>query len=100
MTQVPYSEIMDTDYKPEFYHWDDKAQAAYLSIKKPDAPNAGFVSYDDEHTCRAKISYARQNSLGGVMIWQLGQGHRPNFPAGRRDPLIDAIGQAIASPKP
>jgi chitinase len=99
VTQLPYSEIMETYYKPEFYHWDEKAQAAYLSLKKPDAPNGGFVSYDDEHTCGAKISFARQNGLGGVMIWQLGQGHRANFPEGRRDPLINAIGRAIASPK-
>ena len=33
-----------------------------------------FVSYDDEHTCQAKVSYARDLGLGGVMIWEIGQG--------------------------
>ncbi len=99
MTQVPYSEIMETYYKAEFYHWDDHAQAAYLSIKNPDGSKCSFVSYDDERVCREKIGYARQNGLGGVMIWQLGQGHCPNFPEGRRNPLLDALGRAIASPK-
>jgi chitinase len=97
VTQIPYSEIMHAYYQSNYYHWDTNAQAAYLSIGKPGAVDQRFVSYDDERTCGAKINFARQHGLGGVMIWQLAQGHRPDLPADRRDPLVDAIRRAVSS---
>ena len=53
------------------------AQAAYLSLDNTGSTNDKFISYDDEHACQAKVSYARNRGLGGVMIWELGQGYRP-----------------------
>jgi GH18 family chitinase len=98
VTQVPYAEIMSSYYQSNFYRWDTNAQAAYLSIDRPGAADDKFISYDDEHTCEAKVRYAREHGLGGIMIWQLAQDHRSDQPAGRRDPLVQAIQRALVSP--
>jgi chitinase len=100
VTQVSYSQILSAYYQSNFYHWDTNAGAAYLSIDKPGAADDRFISYDDEHTCEAKIDYARARGLGGIMIWQLAQGHLPDQPAGLRDPLVQAIGRALVSSNP
>ncbi len=43
------------------------------------------------------VSYARNYHLGGVMIWELSQGHRVTA-TGMDDPLLAAVGQALATP--
>ncbi len=89
------STIMASDYQADLYHWDAAAQAAYLSVDQTGSANDWFLSYDDEHVCQAKVSYARNRSLGGVMIWELGEGYRSSEPAGQRDPLLQATKQSI-----
>jgi chitinase len=94
-----YATIMSTYYQTNLYHWDAAAQAAYLSIDNAGSVDDKFISYDDEHTCQAKVSYARNRGLGGVMIWELGQGYRSSQPASQRDPLLQAVKQArLATP--
>jgi chitinase len=100
VTPVAYFAIMTNYYQSALYHWDEAAQAAYLSITNAVATNDIFLSYDDEHTCQAKVSYARNQHLGGVMIWELSQGYRDTQPAGQRDPLLQAVKQALATPGP
>ena len=78
-----------------------RSQPACLCRKRQSGHEAGgndeqYNSYDDEHTCQAKVSYARNRALGGVMIWELGEGYRSSQPA---DPLLQAVKQArLASP--
>ena len=92
---VTYANIMSSYYQPSLYHWDTAAQAAYLSVDNSGSANDQFISYDDEHTCLAKVSYARNLSLGGVMIWELEEGYRPTQPQGQRDPLLQAVKQGL-----
>jgi chitinase len=94
-TALSYATIMSTYYQSNLYHWDSSAQAAYLGFDTTGSTNDWFISYDDEHTCQAKVSYARNRSLGGVMIWELGEGYRSSQPAGKRDPLLQAVKQAV-----
>jgi len=89
-----YSTIMTSYYQSNLYSWDNSAQAAYLSITNSNSAGDMFISYDDQRTCQAKVSYARNHSLGGVMIWELAQDHTPNTP----DPLLQAVKQALATP--
>ena len=53
-----------------------------------------FVSYDDERSVRLKIDYAVKTKLGGAIIWELAGGYRRELPAGRRDPLLQAVRSA------
>jgi chitinase len=93
-----YNDIM-TNYQAQFYRWDTNAQAACLTIDNSGSANDKFISYDDEHACQAKVSYARNRGLGGIMIFDLGNGYRINQPAGKRDPLLQAVKQALATPR-
>lgn len=97
VSQVAYFDIMATHYQSNLYHWDKAAQAAYLSITNSVATNDIFLSYDDEHTCQAKVSYARNGKLGGVMIWEIGQGYRATQPGGKRDALLQAVKQGLVA---
>jgi chitinase len=92
--QLSYNAIMSTYYQASLYRWDTSAQAAYLTIDNTGSSSDKFISYDDERTCQSKVSYARNNHLGGVMIWELAQDHHAN----QVDPLLYAIKQALATP--
>ena len=93
-SQPSYNTIISTFYQSNRYNWDTNAQAAYLSIVSTNSASDSFISYDDPRTCGSKVSYVRNNGLGGVMIWELAQDHH----AGQADPLLESIGQAIATP--
>jgi chitinase len=94
MTAYDYSAIMTGFYQTNLYYWDTSAQAAYLSISNVNPADDMFISYDDQRTCQAKVSYARNNALGGVMIWSLGQ----DYQSGQPEPLLEALKQALATP--
>lgn len=91
-----YFEIMDTYYQPQYYKWDAAAQAAYLSIDNAGSSSDKFISYDDETACYEKIKYVRDKGLGGVIIFQLGGGWRPNAPV--PDSLLQAVKDAVLNP--
>jgi chitinase len=91
---ISYNNIMAGYYQANLYHWDASAQSAYLGITNAIPVNNIFLSYDDQRTCQAKVSYARNHGLGGVMIWELAQDHTPNV----TDPLLQAVKQAVATP--
>jgi len=88
---VPYYEIMSDYFQQEFYHWDDQAEAAYLSIDKNSNSEDHFISYDDEQTIRAKFEYIRQKGVGGAIIWELTGGYREDQPDGERDNLLQQV---------
>jgi len=96
ITTPTYTTIISTDYQSSLYHWDTNAQAAYLSITNANPADDMFISYDDQRTCQSKVSYARNQGLGGVMIWELSQDHH----SGQPDPLLTALKQALATPGP
>jgi chitinase len=89
---VPYHQIMETFYQPQYYRWDSAAEAAYLSIDSAGSPEDKFISYDDETACRKKIEYTKNKGIGGVILWELGGGWRPN--ASPHDPLLQAVKRA------
>ncbi len=94
LNQSAYSAIISSNFPANLYHWDNSAQAAYLSISNTIPANDMFISYDDQRTCQSKVSYARNHGLGGVMIWELAQDHQNGQP----DALLQAVKQALATP--
>jgi chitinase len=97
---LPYYRLADDfglreyEYSHPAYHWDDKAQAAYLSIEDGSPGGGKFVSYDNEVAARKKVEYAQRKGLGGVIIWELGGGYRDSQEKGRRDLLLQAVKRA------
>jgi len=49
-------------------HWEPKAQVPWLY----DAANGTWITYDDPESVRAKANYVHEQSLGGMIIWELG----------------------------
>jgi chitinase len=93
-----YADIIQSYYQSNLYHWDDVAQAPYLSITNTTAANDMFISYDDTESCQTKLSYVRNLHLGGLMIWELSQDYSSTQPAGQRTPLTTALKEALATP--
>jgi len=98
MDYASFATVMSTYYQTNLYHWDTAAQAAWLGIDNTGSTNDMFISYDDEHTCQSKVVYARNRGIGGVMIWELGEAYRSSQPAGQRDPLLQAVKNALYGP--
>ncbi len=98
-SQVAYSVIMDQYYRPDLYHWDNEAKASYLSLPAPALKDEKFISYDDARLCAGKVTYVRQRGLGGVIIWELGDGYRADQPPGQRNPLLQAVKRAWLDPR-
>ena len=48
-------------------YWDDDAKAAY---KYSDRKKL-FLTYDDEKSVRAKVSYVKEKGLNGIFFWEL-----------------------------
>jgi chitinase len=77
------------------YNWDSFAQVPYLSN------NAGypsFLTYDDAQSIAAKIHYAKANSLGGWIIWQISADYFPTQTP--RHPLLAAVKSAMGTASP
>jgi len=98
VTATTYATIIGSYYQSNLYHWDNVAQSAYLSITNVPATNDMFISYDDTHACQAKVSYARNLSLGGIMVWELTQDYISTQPVGQQSPLLSALKQSLATP--
>ncbi|MBI4427525.1 MAG: T9SS type A sorting domain-containing protein [Ignavibacteriales bacterium] len=97
---VPYSTIMKNYYQPQYYRWDEAPQAAYLSIDNTGSSSDKFISYDDEKTVAAKIGYAKNKGMGGVIIWELGGGYRADQPLGQKDVLLQVVKQSLGGSIP
>ncbi len=88
-----YYEIMDKYYQPAYYRYDAAAGSSYLSIDKAGSADDMFISYNDEATAFEKVKYVRDKGIGGIMIFELGGGWRPNAPV--PDALLQSVKSAV-----
>ncbi len=93
-----YYEIMDKYYQPAYYRYDAAAGSSYLSIDKTGSADDMFISYNDEATAFDKVKYVRNKGIGGIMIFELGGGWRPNAPI--PDSLLQSVKSAVMQTKP
>jgi chitinase len=90
---VFYSQIV-ADYlgKPGVdYNWDERARVPWLSVNS--GSEKAFISYDNPQSITEKVSYAKQQELGGLMLFALYHGY--DFGA-TRDTLLKTVKQAMA----
>lgn len=86
---VPYTELYER-FNLMDASWDNIAKSPYLNVEDPKA----FVSFDNERSVRAKVQYAINEGLGGVILWELGGGFFKEKPTGQQDPLLQAVKSA------
>jgi len=90
---ISYAQVMDTYYSVTAYHWDEGPLVPWVLVA---GNSPSFISYDDERSVAAKISYVKGHALGGAFIWELSAGYRPSQQPGQRDALLQAIKTAAA----
>lgn len=91
MSTIDYRAIMTQWHSASRYRFDDVTKGAWLTVDEVGGANDRYINYDDERTIAAKLAWAKQRGVGGVIIWQLAGGYLPAAPAGSRDPLLQAI---------
>ncbi|MBA4155855.1 MAG: Ig-like domain-containing protein [Gemmatimonadetes bacterium] len=93
--EVKYYRIMERHYDPSRYGWDDVAKVPYLSFDNPGSSEDRFLSYENEESVAHKVRYAATERIGGLIIWEINGGYFPTRPAGSRNPLLQAIKEAL-----
>ncbi len=88
--------IMNDYYKPDRYHWDAGAEAAYLSINNPGSENDYFISYDDTNSIAAKFALIRKEHLGGIILYELGMA----YPGNGTFPLLASLKRDMEAAAP
>jgi GH18 family chitinase len=73
-----YTELKADYFETYTRYWNDESQVPWLYNPSTKI----FISYEDPESIAAKAGYAKDNGLGGVMIWELSQGD---------DDMLDAI---------
>ncbi len=79
---------------PNSYRWDDSSKVPYLSFTDGSGVKH-MVSYDDSVSIAYKVNYAKSLGIGGLMIYELVGGWVQSNPAGKRDPLLQALKKAV-----
>ncbi|MBZ4372745.1 glycosyl hydrolase family 18 protein [Corallococcus sp. AS-1-6] len=78
------------------HHWDDAAQAEYLTFP-PNTPiedgTVRWISYDGPQAIAAKGAFVKQQGYGGTIIWTINQGCTD--PETGANPLLDAVKGAL-----
>jgi chitinase len=92
---VTYNQIISSNFPAADFNYDTVAQAPWIGLGN-EGTNDLFISYENARSCEAKVSYARNNGLGGVFIWELSQDHVSG--QSQSDPLLEAVKQAAATP--
>ena len=98
MRPVPYYELAkrygvgDPARPAPGYAWDEKAEAPYLCVEGAAPVDREFVSYHDEHSAAKLLEYAREEGLGGMLLWDVAAGWIPDRPEGERHPVLKALG--------
>lgn len=81
-----YNEIIPLIAAGWTYQWDNLAKVPYLT----NSNNTKLITFDDTVSVRIKCEYVKQNSLGGVIIWELSQDD-----IGVSQPLLETTGKIL-----
>ena len=84
----PYTTMLELEKDSSFVkYYDEEAMAPYLYSQE----KAEMYTYEDKQSLGAKVSYVKENHLGGMIIWEL-SGDAPN---GSSDQLLDVMYQGF-----
>ncbi len=86
VTDLHYSQIAPLINNNWDYHWDNISKVPYLLHQSENL----FITFDDTASVRHKCEFALNQSVGGVMMWALGQDL-----INHEMPLLNTVGQTI-----
>jgi GH18 family chitinase len=91
-----YTELKDKYFATYTRYWNAEAQVPWLYN-----PATGvFISYDDPESIADKAGYAKDQGLGGVMIWELSQGNEDMLNAIQKGFQTGGVAQVIPTKDP
>jgi chitinase len=86
---LAYRDIMSTIQSGQWtYVWDSGSDAPYYTSSRP----AEFITLDDSASIAVKCQYVKNQSLSGVMVWEITQDV-----IGESQPLMDIIGNQMVT---
>ncbi|HTY37709.1 MAG TPA: glycosyl hydrolase family 18 protein [Bacteroidota bacterium] len=88
--QLTYTSIAPLMQQGWTRSWDALARVPYLV----NAAQTNVISYDDSMSIVGKMSYIKTQSLGGTIIWALGEDY---FASTGQAPLLTALGRSIVT---
>jgi chitinase len=93
---VPINDILSKYFSNKNYFWDDTVKSSYLSIPASDSPDGKqeFLAYDDLHSADAKTKYIKSSGLGGLIIWEMGEGYKKGLTDQPIDDILTSIQKA------
>jgi len=83
---IPYAKVQQDLSSGWIRIWDNTAKVPYLMNPK----HTEFVTYDDPQSIQDKCEYVAHHSLGGVILWSLGQDLYQG-----KTPLLDVVGSNL-----
>lgn len=91
-----YAEMLEAQLIPPQTQWDEAAQMAWFSVDEDNPDLDMFCNFNDAKAIAAKVAFAREQGLGGLIVWELGLDalHIPNQPNQAR-PLRQALETAL-----
>jgi chitinase len=93
---MSYPNIMSSLYSAAAYHYDSSAEVPYLTLTGSNAQKCTYVSYEDPTSIAAKGSWAKSRGLGGVILWEIGEGYVPSgATVPDQNPLLEATKTAF-----
>lgn len=97
--KLSYAEWNVSDIFSQQIQWDNTTQMAWFGQDNLGSNQDFFCNFNDERAIQAKLTYAREQGLGGIMIWELGLDHLAQLPANalanHHRPLRHAISRAL-----
>ncbi|RYZ41751.1 MAG: chitinase [Myxococcaceae bacterium] len=90
-----YKKIRDLSAKGTL-HWDDTAQASYVTFPANGLVEDGtvtWISYDSPRAIAAKGAFVKEEGYGGAIIWTVNQGCTD--PVTGANPQLDAVKRAF-----
>ncbi|HEY1695774.1 MAG TPA: glycoside hydrolase family 18 protein [Polyangiaceae bacterium] len=89
---MSYPNILASYYSASAYHYDAAAEAPYLTLGGSNAEKCTYVSYEDPTSIAAKGAWAKGKGLGGVILWEIGEGYVPSGATVQaQNPLLEAV---------
>lgn len=90
-----HADMQAQNLLPASYQWDETAQMAWFSVDAADPAQDMFCNFNDARAIAAKLAFARQQGLGGLIIWELALDQRNDLPPGHRRPLRQAVQESL-----
>jgi len=93
---MSYRNIMSSYYSPAAAKYDSTADVPYLTLTGSNSQGCTYVTYENATSLTAKGTWAKQQGLGGVIVWTISEGYdSAGSGVAAQNPLLEALHTAL-----